>query len=53
MCFSYRRGSLLSTGIFVYAATSPVNGYFGGSLYARMGGRKMMESLLYSILLNF
>ncbi|WAQ95862.1 TM9S3-like protein [Mya arenaria] len=31
------RGSLLSTSIFVYAATSPVNGYFGGSLYARMG----------------
>ena len=24
------RGSLLSTAIFVYAATSPVNGYFGG-----------------------
>ena len=33
-----RRGSLLSTAIFVYAATSPVNGYFGGGLYARMGG---------------
>lgn len=33
-----RRGSLLSTAIFVYAATAPVNGYFGGSLYARMGG---------------
>ena len=28
-------GSLLSTAIFVYAATAPVNGYFGGSLYAR------------------
>lgn len=28
----------MSTAIFVYAATSPVNGYFGGSLYARMGG---------------
>ena len=33
------RGSLLSTAIFVYAATSPVNGYFGGALYARMGGK--------------
>ena len=31
------RGSLLSTAIFVYAATAPVNGYFGGSLYARCG----------------
>ena len=30
------RGSLLSTAIFVYAATAPVNGYFGGSLYARL-----------------
>ena len=29
-------GSLLSTAIFVYAATAPVNGYFGGSLYARL-----------------
>ena len=36
-----RRGSLLSTSIFVYAATAPVNGYFSGSLYARMGGRHM------------
>jgi len=34
-----RRGSLLSTAIFMYAATAPVNGYFGGSLYARMGGQ--------------
>ena len=33
------RGSLLSTTIFVYAATAPVSGYFGGSLYARMGGK--------------
>merc|ERR1719336_1768377 len=33
------RGSMLSTSIFVYAATSPVNGYLGGGLYARMGGK--------------
>lgn len=31
---------MLSTAIFVYAATSPVNGYFGGSLYAKQGGNK-------------
>lgn len=31
---------MLSTAIFVYAATSPVNGYFGGSLYARQGGNR-------------
>lgn len=29
---------MVSIGIFIYAATSPLNGYFGGSLYARMGG---------------
>ena len=29
------RGSLLSTSIFMFAVTAPVNGYFGGSLYAR------------------
>ena len=33
------RGSLLSTAIFVYAATAPINGYFGASLYAQMGGK--------------
>ena len=26
---------MLSTAIFVFAATAPVNGYFGGSLYSR------------------
>lgn len=31
---------MLSMAIFVYAATSPVNGYFGGSLYAKQGGNK-------------
>ena len=40
------RGSLLSTTIFVYAATAPVSGYFGGSLYARMGGKVMATSLM-------
>jgi transmembrane 9 superfamily protein 3 len=38
------RGSLLSTTIFVYAATAPVSGYFGGSLYARMGGKVTFKS---------
>lgn len=33
---------MLSTAIFVYAATSPVNGYFGGSLYAKQGGNKIV-----------
>ncbi|KAJ8870562.1 hypothetical protein PR048_029585 [Dryococelus australis] len=42
------RGSLLSTAIFVYAATSPVNGYFGGSLYARMGGKIWIRQMLLS-----
>ena len=38
------RGSLLGTAIFVYAATSPVNGYFGGSLYSRLGGKPIQIS---------
>ncbi|KAK3089485.1 hypothetical protein FSP39_003986 [Pinctada imbricata] len=42
------RGSLLSTAIFVFAATSPVNGYFGGSLYARMGGKVWIKQMLLS-----
>lgn len=44
----FRRGSLLSTTIFVYAATSPVNGYFGGSLYARMGGKVWIRQMFVS-----
>lgn len=36
---------MLSTAIFVYAATSPVNGYFGGSLYARQGGRRWIKQM--------
>lgn len=42
------RGSMLSTAIFVYAATSPINGYFGGSLYARMGGKVWIRQMLVS-----
>jgi len=45
------RGSLLSTAIFVYAATSPVNGYFGGSLYARMGGKLWIRQMVASAFL--
>lgn len=42
------RGSMLSTAIFVYAATSPINGYTGGGLYARMGGRIWIKQMLLS-----
>jgi len=43
------RGSMLSTAIFVYAATSPVNGYFGASLYAKFGGEffSNLQSVLF------
>lgn len=46
------RGSLLSTAIFVYAATSPINGYFGASIYAQMGGKvclKVSSTFQYSM----
>lgn len=42
------RGSLLTTAIFVYAATSPINGYFGGSLYAQSGGRVWIKQMFLS-----
>ena len=44
---STRRGTLLSTAIFFYAATSPVNGYFGGALYSRMGGGELICVYMY------
>ena len=42
------RGSMVSTSIFVYAATGPINGYFGGSLYARMGGKIWIKQVTSS-----
>ncbi|XP_068245606.1 transmembrane 9 superfamily member 3-like [Palaemon carinicauda] len=44
------RGSMVSIAIFIYAATSPVNGYFGGSLYARMGGKVWIRQMMMSAL---
>jgi len=40
------RALLFSTSIFLYAATSVVNGYAGGSLYARMRGQLWIKQLL-------
>ncbi|XP_073252380.1 transmembrane 9 superfamily member 3-like [Porites lutea] len=45
------RGSILSTTIFVYAATAPVNGFMGGSLYARQGGRQWIKQMALSAVL--
>ena len=42
------RGSMLSAAIFVYAATSPINGYFGGGLYSRFNGRKWIKQMILS-----
>lgn len=42
------RGSLLSAAIFVYAATSPINGYAGGSMYARFGGKQWIKQMVLS-----
>lgn len=42
------RGSLLTTAIFVFAATGPVNGYFGGSLYSRIGGKLWIKQMVFS-----
>lgn len=44
--FYTERGSLLSAAIFVYAAASPVNGFAGGSMYARFGGRQWIRQMI-------
>jgi len=43
----------MSTIIFVYAATSPVNGFFGGSLYSRLGGNIYTLVYVQNILMIF
>jgi len=45
------RGSLLNTAIFMYAVTSPINGFFGGSLYARLGGKLWIKQMVIGALL--
>lgn len=44
------RGTVVSTAVFVFAAMSPVNGYAGGSLYARIGGKRWIRQMLISSL---
>ena len=46
---TYRRGTLLSTAIFLYATTSPVNGYFGGALYSRLRGELVLVERMLGI----
>jgi len=40
------RGSMISTVIFVYAATTPISGFFGGSTYARFGGKDWIKQTI-------
>lgn len=42
---------MLSTSILVYSLTSPINGYFGGSLYSRNGGRSWIRQMMISAFL--
>lgn len=42
------RGSILSTGLFAYALLSPINGFYGGSLYSRLRGRSWIKQSLVS-----
>ena len=46
-----RRGSLLNTAIFMYAVTSPINGFFGGALYARLNGKVWIKQMVIGALL--
>eukprot|EP00731_Ephydatia_muelleri_P030036 Em0021g559a len=41
-----QRGTLLTTAIFFYAATSPVNGYQGGAVYSRYGGKEWIKQMV-------
>ncbi|CAK9302338.1 unnamed protein product, partial [Gordionus sp. m RMFG-2023] len=45
------RASLLSTAIFLYSITSPLNGYVGTSLYTRFGGKKWVRQMIFSTFL--
>ena len=38
----------MNAAILVYAATSPVNGYFGGSMYYKFGGKEWIKQMLIS-----
>ncbi|KAM3726443.1 Transmembrane 9 superfamily member [Dirofilaria immitis] len=49
--FYTERGSLLSAAIFVYAAASPVNGFAGGSMYARFGGKQWIRQMVFGAFL--
>lgn len=40
------RGTFLSTAIFIYSLTSVINGFVGGSVYARMGGKRWIRQML-------
>ena len=40
------RSSMLSTIIFVYAATSPVNGFFGAASFSRFGGKRWIRQMV-------
>ncbi|OON19795.1 endomembrane protein 70, partial [Opisthorchis viverrini] len=40
------RGGFMSTAIFVFAASAPINGMVGGSLYAQMSGKKWIRQFL-------
>ncbi|CAJ0576779.1 unnamed protein product, partial [Mesorhabditis spiculigera] len=49
--FYTERGSLLSASIFVYAACAPINGYAGGSMYSRFGGKHWIRQMLFGAFL--
>jgi len=49
--FYTERGSLLSAAIFVYALTTPLNGFFGGGMYSRVGGKYWVKQVFVGALL--
>ncbi|XP_034940032.1 transmembrane 9 superfamily member 3-like [Chelonus insularis] len=45
-------GSLLSAAVFIYIFTCPINGFYGGGFYLRLGGQLWMPQLLFSTYLG-
>lgn len=41
-------GSIISYAIFCYAVLSPINGYIGAGIYARMGGVQWIRQMMIS-----
>jgi len=47
----FRRSTILTASIFMYAVTSIVSGFFSGSYYSRYGGKQWIRTMFFTTLL--